>query len=52
MRATGPVRYLNVPYKDRDEARSCGCRWDAQTRHWYAPMHVPLQYVERWLIKE
>lgn len=27
--------YLNVPYKDKNEAKSCGARWDAEKRSWW-----------------
>ncbi|MDR1529832.1 MAG: DUF5710 domain-containing protein [Burkholderiales bacterium] len=29
--------YLNVPYKDKDEAKAAGAKWDAFERKWYAP---------------
>lgn len=32
--------YLKVPYKDKDEAKSFGARWDAESRHWYIPEGV------------
>ncbi len=29
--------WLDVPYAEKDEAKTLGARWDAQARQWYAP---------------
>lgn len=29
--------YLNVPYAQKDAAKSHGARWDAQRKQWYYP---------------
>lgn len=30
-------RYLDVPYKKKDEAKALGARWDPKARLWFAP---------------
>lgn len=27
--------YLDVPYKEKDEAKSLGARWDPEKKKWY-----------------
>lgn len=27
--------YLKVPYADKDEAKSLGCRWDPEVKKWW-----------------
>ena len=27
--------YLNVPFKEKDEAKNMGCKWDIEKRKWY-----------------
>ena len=27
--------YLNVPYGEKDSAKSLGAKWDAEVRKWY-----------------
>lgn len=29
--------WLDVPYRDKDEAKACGARWDPSEKRWYAP---------------
>lgn len=29
--------WLDVPYADKDQAKTLGARWDSQARRWYAP---------------
>ena len=30
--------YLNVPFRDRNEANAKGARWDAESRKWFVPI--------------
>lgn len=39
--------YLNVPFSEKDEAKSLGARWDNAQRKWYAP-NGESALVERW----
>jgi hypothetical protein len=27
--------YLHVPYEDKEDAKSLGCRWDPEKKKWY-----------------
>lgn len=29
--------YLNVHFRDKELAKSIGCKWDDKVRQWYAP---------------
>jgi putative DNA primase/helicase len=31
-------KYLNVPYANKDEAKSLGAKWDTQAKLWYDPV--------------
>ena len=43
---TGSI-YLNVPYKDKDQAKALGARWDPEAKKWYtAPQS--LQALSQW----
>jgi len=33
----GERAYVDVPFAEKDDAKRCGARWDAQVRRWYAP---------------
>jgi exodeoxyribonuclease VII large subunit len=41
--------FLDVPYRQKDEARSLGARWDAEARKWYVPHGVDLVAFRSWL---
>lgn len=41
--------YLEVSFAEKDEAKSLGARWDADSRRWYVPDSVPLAPFARWL---
>jgi hypothetical protein len=45
-------RYLNVPYAEKSEVKKLGGMWDADTKLWWVPMHVPLKSVQRWVFKK
>lgn len=40
---------LNVPYKEKDEAKSLGARWNPGGKHWYVPAGVDVAPFEKWL---
>ena len=35
METNAPI-YLNVDFKDKDEAKKLGAKWDANAKKWYA----------------
>ena len=41
--------YLNVPFREKDEAKALGARWDPERRSWYVPAGVALDDFSRWL---
>ncbi|MBS0551385.1 MAG: strawberry notch family protein [Proteobacteria bacterium] len=40
--------YLQVPYKEKDEAKALGARWDRQDQAWYVPSGVDAAPFARW----
>jgi hypothetical protein len=43
------ITILNVPYSEKDEAKSKGARWDPQKKKWYVPDGIDLQLFKKWL---
>jgi len=41
--------YLDVPFRQKDEAKALGARWDPAARKWYAPAGVELTLFDAWL---
>ncbi len=41
--------YLAVPYRQRNQAKAAGARWDSQAKLWYAPQGADLAKLEPWL---
>jgi transposase-like protein len=41
--------YLNVPYAQKDNAKSRGARWDSTARKWYVPSDANLATFQSWL---
>ncbi len=40
---------LSVPFREKDEAKALGARWDPVSRTWYAPPGIDLANMGRWL---
>ncbi len=40
---------LKVPFKEKDEAKSLGARWDPEAKHWYVPEGVDVTTFGKWL---
>ena len=40
--------WLDVPYADKDAAKSLGARWDSGARRWYAPREALLVDLTQW----
>lgn len=41
--------YLDVPFKEKDEAKALGARWDAHERKWYVPEGKDVALFSAWL---
>ena len=41
--------YLAVPYKEKDQAKAAGAKWDREAKRWYAPEGLNLTQVAAWL---
>jgi len=41
--------YLTVGFKEKDQAKALGARWDADQRSWYVPAGVDLAPFSKWL---
>ena len=40
---------LNVPFKEKDEAKSLGARWNPAAKHWYIPEGLDASLFAKWL---
>ncbi len=40
---------LNVPFREKDQAKALGARWNPQQRHWFVPAGLALEPFRRWL---
>lgn len=40
---------LEVPYRDKDEAKELGAWWDPKLKKWYVPKGKDVAAFERWL---
>ena len=40
---------LKVPFNEKDQAKSLGARWNAETKLWYVPQGVEEAPFEKWL---
>ncbi|MEA3404113.1 MAG: exodeoxyribonuclease VII large subunit [Pseudomonadota bacterium] len=45
------MTYLEVPFKEKDQAKSLGARWDGATKKWYVPSELDeqLDLFQRWM---
>jgi antirestriction protein ArdC/phage/plasmid primase-like uncharacterized protein len=43
---------LAVPYKDKDQAKEFGARWDNAKKTWFAPEGTDLAKLQAWIPKE
>lgn len=51
VKATGnqsAAIFLEVPFAEKDKAKSAGARWDAAKRKWYAPHGIDINQFKRW----
>ena len=47
--SSSDVTYLNVPFSEKDEAKSLGARWDKNVKKWYVPAGVALEDFSKWM---
>lgn len=40
--------YLNVPYAEKDAAKTLGAKWDAAKKKWYAPAGTEISSFSKW----
>jgi hypothetical protein len=40
--------FLEVPFAEKDHAKSAGARWDSQKRKWYVPHGLDINLFNRW----
>lgn len=40
---------LNVPFKEKDEAKKLGAKWDPQIKKWYIPDGLKVDKFRKWL---
>ena len=43
-------RYINVPFKDKEEAKQLGARWDRCKQSWYVPEGIGLEQFTKWQV--
>jgi len=43
------VVYLDVPFREKDEAKELGARWDAEERKWFVPKGKDVDPFQQWL---
>ncbi len=41
--------FLAVPFKEKDEARELGAKWDGAAKLWYAPKGADMARLDKWL---
>ena len=42
------LTWLDVPYREKDNAKMAGAWWDSGKKMWYAPAHTNLGPLKRW----
>jgi len=47
-----PPRYLKVPFREKDQAKALGARWDAEASSWYVPSGLEPSIFSKWLPAE
>ena len=41
--------FLNVPYKEKEQAKKLGAKWDKENKLWFAPEGTDLNQLSAWL---
>ncbi len=48
MAITKPRTYIAVPYKERNEAKELGAKWDREKQSWYVPGNSNISDFKQW----
>lgn len=43
------MKFLKVPYAEKDQAKALGARWNQERKAWYVPDGQPTAPFEKWL---
>ena len=43
--------YLNVPYAEKDVAKSLGAKWDAIVKRWYYTSKTDEAKFRKWIVR-
>ena len=49
IRPVSDRQYLYVPFKEKNEAKAAGAKWDPKEKCWYAPEGVDKNLLTRWM---
>lgn len=41
--------YINVPFKEKDEAKSLGAKWDSKQKSWYVRDERDYPKFQKWI---
>lgn len=44
----GAALLLDVPFAQKDKAKSIGAKWDADKKKWYVPLGLDIKLFEAW----
>ena len=44
--------YISVPFRDKEEAKSLGAKWDRQESSWYIPGNLDKSSFNKWLNRD
>ena len=44
--------YLEVPYRDKEEAKQFGCKWDYVKKVWYIDEREDITSIMKWVNRE
>lgn len=47
--ANGNKTYINVPFKEKEEAKRAGAKWDKSRTSWYVPAGVDKKPFDQWM---
>lgn len=49
MTTSATRTYLAVPFRQKDEAKQAGAKWDKEAKAWFAPEGADLESLKRWI---
>lgn len=49
MQAQTEKIWLNVPFDEKDQAKTLGAQWDGKQKSWYAPAEINLEPLQKWI---